>query len=277
MNQIFLSILIVSSMGLIFGLGLSYVSKKFEVDADPKIAEVREELPGANCGACGQKSCDTYAMAVVAGKVKTNLCTVGGPAVAVKVSEIMGVVPDHTDKMVARVICSGTYSQAKTKFDYAGIRDCAAASILSSGPKSCTYGCVGMGSCMNVCEYDAIYMNDGVAVIDEEMCVACKRCIEMCPKKVIKLTQADKKVTVRCNSFDKGAVVGKNCKVGCIGCQKCFKICRFGAIRMDGTLAIIDGELCTSCGECIDVCPTNTITTGLVRNKTEKRKLAAQA
>jgi Na+-translocating ferredoxin:NAD+ oxidoreductase RNF subunit RnfB len=271
MTSILFSVLIVSAMGLVFGLGLAFVSKKFAVDADPKIAEVREELPGANCGACGHKSCDAYAAAVAEKGERTNLCTVGGPKVAAKVAGVMGVASEGMEVLAARVICAGGDSQAVSRYRYAGMASCAAAAALHSGPKACRYGCVGMGSCVEVCEYGAIYMRDGIAVIDEEMCVACRKCVDMCPKKVIAMVPLDKKVTVRCASLDKGPVTMRNCKVGCIGCTKCVKACRFDAIRMTGPLAVIDPAKCTLCGECIPVCPTGSITTGLVRNKRERK------
>ena len=46
------------------GAGLLYiVSKKFEVKEDPRIAEVAEVLPQANCGGCGFPGCAAFAAA----------------------------------------------------------------------------------------------------------------------------------------------------------------------------------------------------------------------
>ena len=64
--------------GLIFGAGLAFASKKFAVKTDPRVQEVLEALPGANCGACGFPGCAGYAAAVVSGDAAPNLCSPGG-------------------------------------------------------------------------------------------------------------------------------------------------------------------------------------------------------
>ena len=250
---------IVSGMGLVFGLGLAYASKKFEVKVDDRIAQVREVLPGANCGACGQTGCDGFAEGVVEGRCKVNGCPVGGNEVAKKIGEILGVKADKVEPRVARVMCAGTYDKCRTKFSYSGIDDCAAAASLFGGPSSCSYGCVGMGTCVKACAFGAISIENGVAIVDESKCTACTKCVAACPKHIIEIVPLHSQYTVRCRSYDKGAVTRKNCDVGCIGCTKCVKACPRNAIAMDGALAKINPELCDNCGECIKVCPSGSI------------------
>lgn len=250
---------LIGGLGLIFGVGLAFASKKFEVKADGRIAEVREVLPGANCGACGFTGCDGFAEAVVAGKCSINGCPVGGDAVAKGISDILGVKAESAAAKTARVMCGGNYTSCKTKFDYSGIEDCTAAANLFGGPSACTYGCVGLGNCARACPFDAIEMVDGLARVIESKCKACEKCVAACPKKIIEMVPICDEYTVSCSSMDKGAIVRKSCNVGCIGCGKCSKVCPSGAITVNGTLAKINPELCTNCGECMKVCPTNAI------------------
>ena len=72
MIEIGIPVIIVSGLGIFFGLALSYASKKFEVKPDENIEKIRGLLPGANCGACGFTGCDQYAEAV-AGGAEINL------------------------------------------------------------------------------------------------------------------------------------------------------------------------------------------------------------
>ncbi len=258
MMQIMIPILIISGMGLVFGLALSYASKKFAVEADERVEAVRGALPGANCGACGYSGCDQYADAIVAG-AEINKCPVGGNAVVEQISEIMGVEASSIEKYVARVMCNGTWDKVLIKFDYDGITDCKSAATMAGGPSACIYGCVGLGSCKKVCPFGAIEVHNGLARIIESKCNACGKCVAECPKTIIKLVPAKAEVSVVCSNHEKGAVARKNCKVSCIACQKCVKECPMNAITMDNLCAVIDTSICDNCGKCIAVCPSGTI------------------
>lgn len=257
--EILYPILILSGLGLLFGIVLAYASKVFEIKADERITAIREALPGANCGACGQTGCDGYAEAIVNGNAQPNLCTVGGASVAQAISGIMGVEVNSAEPRTARIMCNGKDSVAASKYEYYGIEDCQAASQLFAGRKACSYGCLGMGSCVKECAFDAIVISGGVAKIIEDKCVACGKCVASCPKKIIEIVPASKEFSVVCRSKDKAPVTKKNCEVGCIGCTRCVKACRYGAISMEGPLAKINYELCTNCGECLEICPTMAI------------------
>ena len=258
-QEIIMPVGVIGGLGLIFGLSLAFASKKFEVKVDERIAPVREALPGVNCGACGYTGCDGFAEALVGGSAKVNGCPVGGSELPGKLGNILGVEVEEIECKAARVMCKGSYDKCNIKFNYAGIEDCAAAANLFGGPSSCTYGCVGMGSCVRECPFDAIVMDNGVAKILQAKCTACAKCVVICPKKIIKLVPVDSEYTVSCSSLDKGGVVRKICSVGCIGCGKCTKVCPSAAIKLNGTLAEILPENCTNCGECMKVCPTGSI------------------
>ena len=260
--EILYAALVLGGMGLLFGLLLTLTSKVFHVPSDPKRDAVRELLPGANCGGCGYPGCDGCADAIAAGKAPVNACPVAGAEVAAKIAEVMGVEPaDAAARKVARVICQGNNDHCKTKFDYKGISDCVAASLVNDGNKSCKYACLGLGTCVRACAFDAIHIDEhrGIAVVDEEKCVACGKCVAACPKGVLSLHPVTEPVRVMCRAAEEGYLVSDNCDRGCIGCERCMNACKFGAITMKNHLPVIDPAKCRSCMMCAEVCPTRAI------------------
>lgn len=250
---------IVGGTGVIIGLLLGFAGKAFEVEVDEKEIAIRECLPGNNCGGCGYAGCDALAKAISAGEAPASACPVGGAEVASKIAEIVGGDVEIT-KNVAFVKCSGTCEKAGDRFEYYGNKDCNQAALSTGGgPKSCSYGCMGFGSCVKVCEFDAISVKDGIAVVDKEKCVACGKCIKACPKHLIELVPYEQRTFVACNSNDFGKDVKAVCQAGCIGCKICEKNCEFDAIKVENNLAHIDYSKCTNCGKCKEKCPVKVI------------------
>ena len=143
-------------LGMVFGIGLAIAADKFAVRVDPRIDSINEVLPGANCGACGQPGCSGFAQAVVEGKAPVTGCTVGQAAVAKLVANIMGVKFEGKERVVAVVMCHAR--GVKDKFIYNGIKDCRAANIFGGGFLGCDYGCLGLGTCVEACKFEAMYM-----------------------------------------------------------------------------------------------------------------------
>lgn len=259
MNSIMIAGLTLGIMGLLFGVALAFASQKFAVEVDERAVAIREAVPGANCGGCGFPGCDGFANAVVAGKAPVNGCPVGGPECAAKVAEIMGVNAGSAVKQVANVLCNGG-SNCLDNYNYEGIEDCRAAHMLHGGGKSCTYGCLGLGTCMQACPFDAIYMTENnVAFVDKEKCVACGKCISICPKAIIQYVPYDQLTVVECRNKERGAHVKKNCGVACIACGICEKNCPVDAIHVVEMVAQIDYDKCTNCKICAEKCPTKAI------------------
>lgn len=259
MNEIILPIICLGITGAIFGILLSIASKVFAVEQDARVVAVRNALPGANCGACGFPGCDGLADAIANGKAPVTGCVIGGKDTADAVADVMGVNAGDIDRMVANVLCQGTCGVAKDKYRYEGLADCRLISDFQKGSKACNYGCVGGGSCVSVCEFDAIHIVDGIAKVDKENCVACKKCVEICPKNLIDLIPYKAKTVVECHSNDIGKDVRVKCGIGCISCGLCEKNCPKDAIHVNNNLASIDYERCINCGICVSYCPTGAI------------------
>ncbi len=251
---------VVGLVGIFVGLFLGVAGIKFKVEVDEKEEAVLAALPGNNCGGCGYAGCSGLAAAIAKGEAPVNACPVGGEAVGNKIAEIMGVTAEASEKKVAYVSCQGDCEKASVDYDYSGITDCRMMSFVpGGGPKTCNSGCLGYGTCAQVCPFDAIEVINGVAVVNKEKCKACGKCIEVCPKHLISLIPYTSKLAVACSSTDKGPVTMKACKTGCIGCGICVKTCPHDAITVENFHATIDQEKCVGCGACAEKCPKKAI------------------
>ncbi|MCR5143782.1 MAG: RnfABCDGE type electron transport complex subunit B [Lachnospiraceae bacterium] len=257
---ILLTVLVVGATGCILGFFLCVSSEKFKVEVDERETAILDVLPGNNCGGCGYAGCSGLAAAIVKGEAPVNGCPVGGADVGAKVGAIMGVDAEDGEKMVAFVKCGGNCEKAKKNYEYTGVEDCQSmAFVPGGGPKACNYGCMGYGSCVNACPFDAIHIIDGVAVVDKEACKACGKCVAVCPNNLIELVPYNSTQLVQCSSKDKGKDVMSVCSVGCIACHLCEKNCPVGAITVEDNIAHIDQSKCIHCGLCAQKCPKKII------------------
>lgn len=251
---------IIGGIAFVLGIVIAIVSRLFKVDKNEFQEEILEALPGANCGACGFSGCEGYAKWLASGGKDPGKCPVGGNELNAKLSKMIGVETKTTVVKVAHVMCKGTTDNTSRRYDYTGTKTCADAHALFSGPNSCTYSCIGFGDCVEACQFDAIDIVDGIAVINEFKCTSCGKCVPACPKNLIFMVPKDHRTyKVECRNHWPGGETRKHCKVGCIGCQRCVKVCPVDAIHMDNNLAVIDPDKCINCGKCYEVCPTNCI------------------
>lgn len=259
-SSIYIPIIIVASSGLFFAFLIAIVAHICRVDENPKISQIMNVLPGANCGACGKAGCAAYATAIVTEHSEISLCAPGGSNVIAKIAEITGQSAVAATKRTARIMCKGGIT-ARDEYDYIGVKTCSANNLTLKGLKFCKFGCLGFGDCVTSCKFNALTINEqGLPEVNEEVCVACGACVKACPKNLIELHEMKRVVFVQCKSQDKGAIVRKICAHGCIGCGLCVKECPFNAIAIQNNLAVIDYEKCKQCGKCVKVCPQNTIT-----------------
>ena len=229
MKEILYAVLVLGIMGAVFGAVLAIASKVFAVKTDERLPKLIEALPGANCGGCGFAGCQAYAQAVLEGRAEIGLC--------------------HT---------------AKARYD--GIHDCRSAMFVGgNGPSACPSGCLGFGSCVSVCRFDAIHVVDGVAKVDPEKCTGCLQCAAVCPRKVIVPVSYDADIVIACSNHERGAYTRRECDMGCVGCHLCEKQCEFDAIHVVNNLAVIDYSKCVSCGRCAAVCPRKLISDSNLR------------
>lgn len=252
---------LLGSIGLFFGIGLAIAAHKFAVERNPKIEEVMEVLPQAQCGGCGYAGCEGYAHAVVENPdVPPNLCFPGKEAVGAKVARITGKELKKAENMVARVRCDRQDGHVSHKHFYIGFDSCAAANLAYGGPSKCQFACIGMGDCMRACKFKAIEMVNGMPNIHAAKCVGCGACMRACPKQVIEVMAANVPVYVPCSSKDFGKEVKDVCDVGCIGCKMCVKACPAGAVAIVDNKVQLDAYKCLqasdTCGQaCVAKCP----------------------
>lgn len=251
---------VIGVVGIFVGIFLGVAGFFFKVEVDEREEAVLAALPGNNCGGCGYAGCSGLAAAIAKGEAAVNACPVGGEPVGKKVAGIMGVDAGATERKAAYVHCQGDCNKAGLDYEYYGAKDCRMMSFVpNGGPKSCNSGCLGFGTCVQVCPFDAITVKNGVAQVDKEKCKACGKCVESCPKHLISLIPYRARQVVACSSVDKGPVTMKACKAGCIGCGICVRNCPQKAVAVTDFHAVIDHEKCIGCGVCAEKCPQKVI------------------
>lgn len=259
-KAILVAVVSVAIISVIIGIVLGVAEKIFHVEVNQKELDVRDALPGSNCGGCGYSGCDACAHAIANGEAEVTACPVGGKNVANKIADIMGKEAGNMTRMVAYVKCDGHSEKRSVDYNYIGIDSCTYAAMMpGSGPYSCKFGCLGYGTCAKVCPQGAIRTIDKKAVVDENLCVACGKCIKACPHQLIELVPADSHYRVQCSTHVKGKDVREACTAGCISCMLCEKNCEYDAVHVVDNVAKIDYTKCTNCGKCAEKCPRKII------------------
>ena len=266
MSQIIIyTIITLVAIGSAAAIILYFVAQRFKVFEDPRIDEVEDALPAANCGGCGFAGCRNFAETLVKTESWDDLfCPVGGNETMARAAALLGREAIEQAPRVAVVRCNGTPEFRPRVNEYDGAPTCAIAHSLYTGEGGCPHGCLGCGDCVAVCTFDAIHMDPatGLPVVVDDKCTACGACVDACPRNIIELrkkNKKDRKIYVSCINEEKGAVAKKNCSVACIGCSKCFKVCRYEAITMENNKAFIDSDKCVLCRKCVPECPTDAI------------------
>jgi Na+-translocating ferredoxin:NAD+ oxidoreductase RNF subunit RnfB len=255
------SVAILGGVATVFGAAISVVNARFKVWEDPRIEAVRDLLPGADCGACGQAGCRAFAEAVTSGRATPAECTVMGPDERDDVAECLGVTAGRVDRRVARLLCAGGRPVAPYKAVYHGVESCAAAAAVTGGGKACPWGCLGYADCAVVCDFDAIEMSPvGLPVVDLERCTACGDCVEACPLDLFVLMPSDHHLLVQCRNLLSGDAAESVCSVACNACGRCAMDAETGLIAMIDGLAVVNYDrIEVENPGAVERCPTGAI------------------
>jgi NADPH-dependent glutamate synthase beta subunit-like oxidoreductase/NAD-dependent dihydropyrimidine dehydrogenase PreA subunit len=209
------AIFMMGGLGVVIGTCLALASKVFYVYVDPKILEIDELLPGANCGGCGYPGCTANAEAIVAGESPVTSCVAGSEELAEQIAAAMGMSVEAKEPDVARPGCTYGVSDAALKYRYQGLGSCKAAAMLYGGMKECQIGCLGLGSCEEACPFDAIVMGeDDLPKVDEEKCTGCGSCERVCPKNIITLSSVTRRILKEYTSEDCTTPCQQACPAG---------------------------------------------------------------
>lgn len=248
-------------LGLTLSSVLAIANRKLWVFEDPRIDEVEELLPNTNCGACGSAGCRVFAEALIAGEISPANCTVNSPQATGEIADYLGIDAGDIVKRVARLACAGGSNVARNQANYDGMGSCRAASVIAGGPKSCSWGCIGLEDCAKVCDQNAITMNrHHLPVVDPEKCTACNDCVEICPKGLFSLQPITQRLWVACNNLLHGDAAEAECEVACTACERCVVDSPEGLIQIENNLAVINPEKNHLASPvAIERCPTGAI------------------
>ena len=261
MTQIALAGGVMAALGTLLAAILAVANRRLYVYEDPRIDEVEDLLPRANCGACGVAGCRPFAEALVEGRVDPSRCTVNSPELNQQIADLLGVSVGSQERLIARLACAGGTHVAATRARYEGLKSCRAAALVAGGGKGCVWGCLGLGDCETECRFGAIELNRyGLPVVDADRCTGCGDCVEICPKDLVSLQPESHRLWVACRNQDPQDEAEANCEVVCTACARCAADAPEGLIRMESNLAVIDyskNDLASPVA--IERCPTGAI------------------
>ena len=164
-----ISVLIISVLGVVFGLGLGWAAQRFRVESDPVVDRIDALLPQTQCGQCNFTGCRPYAEAIASDEADINQCPPGGEAGIRALADLLGreakpLNPENGEETARTVV------------------------LIDESR------CIGCTLCIQACPVDAIV---GAAklmhtVIASE-CTGCDLCLPPCPVDCIDIVKAEAK------------------------------------------------------------------------------------
>lgn len=162
-----ISVLLLTALGIIFGLGLGWAAIRFRVQSDPVVERIDALLPQTQCGQCGFPGCRPYAEAISKDEADINQCPPGGDAGIQALANLLGRDPKPLNP-------ENGEEKAKTV-------------VLIDESR-----CIGCTLCIQACPVDAIV---GAAklmhTVIEAECTGCDLCLPPCPVDCIDIIEVE--------------------------------------------------------------------------------------
>lgn len=149
--------LLITLLGILFGLGLGWAAGRFRVESDPVIEQINAILPQTQCGQCNFPGCRPYAEAIAAGEAGINQCPPGGESGIQALASLLGVeaLPLNPENGEEKPRTVAVIDEA---------------------------ACIGCTLCIQACPVDAILgASKLMHTVIESECTGCDLCLPPCP------------------------------------------------------------------------------------------------
>jgi len=165
--EITIPVLLLMSLGLVFGLGLGWAARRFRVEQDPVVDQIDALLPQTQCAQCGYPGCRPYAEAIASGEADINQCPPGGEAGIRALADLLGREP-------------------KPLNPENGVEKPRTVAVIDEEV------CIGCTLCIQACPVDAIVgASKQMHTVIEEVCTGCDLCLPPCPVDCIDMVIVD--------------------------------------------------------------------------------------